>query len=131
MPAFHHYSLFIIFVTVNINLVTFLIRLVPMHFVRHLFWLEWYLYLGQNAGSGAASWNSWNMPQNSGSTGPSGTLNGLLFIFCYFNMNLPHGLKTCTYYDLKLSLRVAFKLNKNIFKKSWILSIYIFILEAV
>ncbi|XP_060527265.1 heterogeneous nuclear ribonucleoprotein 27C isoform X2 [Cylas formicarius] len=27
-------------------------------------------------GSGAASWNSWNMPQNSGSTGPSGYIAG-------------------------------------------------------
>ncbi|CAH1183827.1 unnamed protein product [Phaedon cochleariae] len=27
---------------------------------------------GPNAGNGAASWNSWNMAQNSGSTGPSG-----------------------------------------------------------
>ncbi|XP_076258651.1 heterogeneous nuclear ribonucleoprotein 27C-like isoform X3 [Rhynchophorus ferrugineus] len=27
-------------------------------------------------GSGAASWNSWNMPQNSGSTGPSGYMAG-------------------------------------------------------
>lgn len=27
---------------------------------------------GPGTGSGAASWNSWNMPQSSGSTGPSG-----------------------------------------------------------
>ncbi|CAH0553180.1 unnamed protein product [Brassicogethes aeneus] len=34
---------------------------------------------GPNAGSGAASWNSWNMPQNSGSTGPSGYITGDMY----------------------------------------------------
>ncbi|XP_045461486.1 heterogeneous nuclear ribonucleoprotein 27C isoform X5 [Harmonia axyridis] len=32
-----------------------------------------------SAGSGAASWNSWNMPQNSGSTGPSGYIAGDMY----------------------------------------------------
>lgn len=30
------------------------------------------LYVGAGTGNGAASWNSWNMPQNNQSTGPSG-----------------------------------------------------------
>lgn len=34
---------------------------------------------GPSAGSGAASWNSWNMQQNSGSTGPSGYITGDMY----------------------------------------------------
>ncbi|KAK9747376.1 RNA recognition motif [Popillia japonica] len=34
---------------------------------------------GPGTGSGAASWNSWNMPQNSQSTGPSGYITGDMY----------------------------------------------------
>lgn len=37
-----------------------------------MFTLDVYLGPGPGTGSGAANWNSWNMPQNSQSTGPSG-----------------------------------------------------------
>lgn len=37
-----------------------------------IFYCFFYNILGPGTGSGAASWNSWNMPQNNQSTGPSG-----------------------------------------------------------
>ncbi|XP_022904919.1 heterogeneous nuclear ribonucleoprotein 27C isoform X6 [Onthophagus taurus] len=37
------------------------------------------LIVGPGTGSGAASWNSWNMPQNSQSTGPSAYITGDMY----------------------------------------------------
>lgn len=43
-------------------------------------------HLGPGTGSGAANWNSWNMPQNSQSAGPSGKY--LHFLLCSMNDKL-------------------------------------------